>query len=139
MKSKKNSCFRTRSQVPEISLTPLIDTVLVLLIVFMMTAPAMYKTLNLELPTSMSDDQKPDSVEPVTVSIDKNHKLYVNCHGVDKDGFLNYLEKQFTGNQKRAVLIEVDKSVPWGSVVGIIDDIKYLAGVEYVGLPTYDV
>ena len=82
-RNKRHQGAKKRT-VPEIILTPLIDTVLVLLVVFMMTTPLLHNNINVELPTSATDDQTAsnDANQAIVVAIDKNRNCF--CAGRQK-------------------------------------------------------
>lgn len=121
----------------EISLTPLIDTVLVLLITFMVAMPVMQNMLHVELPTGSANDGKKGSGDTdVSVYIDHQRQLYVNDKMIKRADLVSELEKHVGKNRNKVVYVYADKNVIWNDVARVIDDIKYLAGVEYVALPT---
>ena len=125
--------------LPEVTLTPLINTVLVLLVVFMITTPLLQNSIAIELPTSSTNDGKPadaTSEQPITVSIDKGRVLYIDGAQVAKELFFNELEKKLVGKQDTVVYVHADSSIPYGVVISVVDDIKYLGGVKYVALAT---
>lgn len=128
-----------RSVMPEMILTPLIDTVLVLLVVFMMTTPLLHNYIAIELPTSSTNDEAAsaqDKHEAITVSLDKDRTIFINDVKVAPDKFFDELEKKLAGTQERVVFVSADKSIPYGTVIKVVDDIKYLGGVKYVALAT---
>lgn len=121
----------------EISLTPLIDTVLVLLITFMVAMPVMQNMLHVELPTgSANDGKKGGGDTDISVYVDRQRQLYVNEKPVKRSDLVQELEKHVGKNRNKVVYVYADKNVVWNDVAHVIDDIKYLAGVEYVALPT---
>ena len=124
--------------VPEVSLTPLIDTVLVLLVIFMITTPIMQNFINIELPTSSTKDAgaQEEKDTAITVNVDKDQNLFINEVPVKKERFFDELEKRLKGAQERVVFVNADRSIPYGTVLQIVDDIKYLGGVKYVALAT---
>lgn len=128
-----------RSVMPEMILTPLIDTVLVLLVVFMMTTPLLHNYIAIELPTSSTNDEAAsaqDKHEAITVSLDKDRTIFINDVKVTREKFFDELEKKLSGTQERVVFVSADKTIPYGTVIQVVDDIKYLGGVKYVALAT---
>lgn len=123
--------------LPEISLTPLIDAVLVLLIIFMIAMPIMQSAINIELPESATDDtpvkKKRDSI---SVSVNKKKEIFINNIKVTKIHLIDELEKKLKNSQDIVVFVEGDKFAPYGTILEVLDDIKYLAGVKYVALST---
>lgn len=126
------------SVMPEISLTPLIDTVLVLLVIFMITTPIMHNFINIELPTSSTKDAAAEQEQDtaLVVTIDKDKQLFINDTPVTQENFFDELEKKIGNAQERVVFVNADRAIPYGSVIQIVDDIKYLGGVKYVALAT---
>lgn len=127
-----------RPESVEISLTPLIDTVLVLLIIFMVTMPIIQNTIQVELPTSSTNDDTLSTQGPVTVYLDKAQNLFIDEESANAVDFLKTLEKKLAarGEAEQVVLVKADRSVSYGEVVRLVDDIKYLGGVRYVALAT---
>lgn len=126
------------SAIPEISLTPLIDAVLVLLVIFMIATPIMHNSINIELPTSSTKDASAEQEKDtaIVVNIDKDKKLFINDTPVTQEKFFDELEKKLDGAQERVVFVNADRSIPYGTVIQVVDDIKYLGGVKYVALAT---
>lgn len=138
MRRRKSRHSARVSTTPEISLTPLIDTVLVLLVVFMITTPIMHNMINIELPTSSTNDEalEKENDKSIIVYIDKEQNLFINDVKIGKAVFFDELEKKLTSSQESVVFVKADKSIPYGTVIQVVDDIKYLGGVKYVALAT---
>lgn len=135
----KRRSGRSRPVMPEMILTPLIDTVLVLLVVFMLTTPILHNYVAIELPTGSSNDGEVATqagAEALTVSLDKGGAVFINDMKVAREKFFDELEKKLAGAQDRVVFVSADRSIPYGTVIQIVDDIKYLGGVKYVALAT---
>ncbi len=129
----------SKPAMPEMILTPLIDTVLVLLVVFMLTTPILHNYVAIELPTSSSNDGDAAAQAgqgALTVSLDKDRNVFINDSKVSREKFFDELEKKLAGAQDRVVFVSADRSIPYGIVIQIVDDIKYLGGVKYVALAT---
>lgn len=127
-----------RPQSLEITLTPLIDAVLVLLIIFMVAMPIIQNAIKVELPTSSTNDAQERSLEPVTVYFDKARRLFIEDKEVSLDDLLKVLDgvlREREGDD-HIIMVKADQSVSYGDVVKIVDDIKYLGGVKYVALAT---
>lgn len=140
MKRKQRRHRVRNAHNPEVSLTPLIDTVLVLLVIFMIATPIMNNMINIELPSSSTNDETltKESDKSVVVFIDKDQNLFINDTKVIKEQFFDVLEKKLKDSQERVVFVKADKSIPYGTVIQVVDDIKYLGGVEYVALAAQD-
>lgn len=141
-RNRRERSSQKKGAAPELILTPLIDTVLVLLVVFMLTTPLLHNSITVELPTSATNDQSAvdDAQSGITVTIDKNRNLFIGEKPVTRDKFFAELEKKLAQTQSasndRVVFVHADKTIPYGVVIQVVDDIKYLGGVKYVALST---
>ena len=118
----------------EINITPFVDVMLVLLIIFMVTAPMMVQGVNVLLPESSSG---PISSEEnhLVVSIDKDGKIYINDLNVTSDFLGEKLIKILENRAGKEVYLRADKRVSYGVVVHVMSEIKG-AGVEKLGMLT---
>jgi len=121
--------------MPEISLTPLIDTALTLLIIFMITAPMMQNSILVNLPKGKVKEAE-TSVEEFVVAIRKNGKAYFNAVAMSQSQIMSAIEKQIGKGKDKTVIIKADESVNYGKVMNIIDNVKQVKGVGYVALVT---
>jgi len=118
----------------EINVTPFVDVMLVLLIIFMVTAPMMIQGVDVSLPEATSAPMTSEQ-EQLTITIDKNSQVYINDYRV---GIENLKEKliQITKNKKADELyLRADKSVAYGTVVYVMSEIKG-AGIDKLGMIT---
>ena len=118
----------------DINVTPFVDVMLVLLIIFMVTAPMMMQGVDVSLP-EVSSAPLASEQEQMTVTIDKNSQVYINDYRV---GIENLKEKliQITKNKKTDELyLRADKSVAYGTVVYVMSEIKG-AGIDKLGMIT---
>ncbi len=121
--------------MPEISLTPLIDTALVLLVIFMVATPIMKNSLNIDLPKGqMKEEQAATSAS--IVSIDSRERLRLNDESVTLEVLLEKLGRQAKQSKEGRVYIHCDQKAASGTLVRVIDAVKYVAGVEHVVLST---
>lgn len=120
--------------VSEINVTPLVDVMLVLLIIFMVTAPMMTQGLEVDLPetTAKSLNQNED---PVIITLDKDGVIMLGKIKVSQAMFRQQLEKMFGQNKEQPVFLKADKQVAYGVVVSIMADIK-AAGFDKLGMIT---
>lgn len=124
---------RHRRFLAEINVIPLVDVVLVLLIIFMVTAPMLYRGIDIKLPSSSTNTIKPE--ERVILTVEQDQKLYL-----DKDLVgVEQLEQRLRGLKARnpdvAVYLRADRVVPYGTVVRVMDGVKR-SGIEKLGMVT---
>lgn len=118
----------------DINVTPFVDVMLVLLIIFMVTAPMMVQGVDVALP-EVSATPMVTEKENLTVTIDRETNIYINDFQVRMDFLKEKLEKILAGKTDREVFFRADKDVPYGVVVGVMAEIK-AAGVEKLGMVT---
>lgn len=123
------------SLLSDINVTPFVDVMLVLLIIFMVAAPMMVQGVDVSLPETKSADQLDTEQEPLVISIDKNSKVRINDNEVGVDLLGEKLERIFENRASREVFLKADKSVPYGRVVMVMSEIK-ASGVEKLGVVT---
>jgi len=125
---------KNKHLMSDINVTPFVDVMLVLLIIFMVTAPMMVQGVNVSLPETTSE-QLPSKEEPLVITIDINNKVYINDYQVTIDFLQEKLIKIFKGRGDREVYLRADKGIPYGMVVRVMSEIKG-AGVERLGMVT---
>lgn len=118
----------------DINVTPFVDVMLVLLVIFMVTAPMMIEGLNVDLPEATAkplDSEK----EHLIISINKQQQIFINDFEVSVESLRDKLLKILQGRTDRDVYLKADKSIPYGTVVQVMAEIKG-AGVEQLGMIT---
>jgi biopolymer transport protein TolR len=118
----------------EINVTPFVDVMLVLLIIFMVTAPMMIQGVNVSLPEATSGQLSVDK-EQLVISIDKNSRVYINDMPVAFDFLKEKMEKILETRLSREVFLKADKDISYGMVVRVMSELKG-AGVEKLGMVT---
>ena len=128
---------RGRRTINEINMVPFIDVMLVLLIIFMVTAPLIAPSV-IDLPSIGKANMQPDRV--IQVSISKSGKIELKADanaepvkGIAVDNIANLVTKAQKGDAKSAVVISADKAVKYENVVEVMDKLQR-AGVQRVGL-----
>ncbi len=129
--------FRSNGQkrlVSDINVTPLVDVMLVLLIIFMITAPMMTQGLDVDLPetTTKSLRQKEN---PIVVTIDKDGKIMLDKIIVTRALLKQQLERSPSEKKENPIYLKADKNVAYGLVVAVMADIKD-SGFEKLGMIT---
>ncbi len=122
---------RDRGVMSEINVTPLVDVMLVLLIIFMVTAPLLQQGIDVNLPKAKGKDMPPE--ERISLVIKKDQGLYMNDSRVSLEDLRRKLEA--ISKQNPDVFLKADKDVPYGFVVEVMGEIKE-AGIEKLGMVT---
>jgi len=125
--------LRTRrgtAALGEINVTPLVDVVLVLLLVFMVTAPMMSRGIDVALP--VADQPQIEPQERVAVSINAKEQVFVNDRPVNILLLEDQLRGMMEGKTSKVVYLRADEGLRYGKVIQVVDRIKK-AGVEQIG------
>ncbi|MCM0084010.1 protein TolR [Geomonas sp. Red32] len=123
-----------RSTMSQINVTPLVDVMLVLLVIFMVTAPMMQQGVQVNLPKAETKSLAPKE-DTIVVSIEKTGRTFINSNAVDVEQLKDKLNTMLAGREKREVFLKADQAVPYGEVVRVMAQIKG-AGVERLGMVT---
>lgn len=124
---------RVRGALAEINVIPLVDVVLVLLLVFMLTAPMMYRGIDVNLPKTSS---KPTAVEErLVLTVTKDRLLYINDRLLPLATLEPRLRDLLRDRTDKTIFIKADKDLAYGHVVETMDRVRR-AGVERVGMVT---
>ena len=125
---------KRHSVVSEINVTPFVDVMLVLLIIFMVTAPMMTQGVDVDLPetTTRPLRQKDD---PVIITINKKGEIFLDKIKGNQALLKQQLQKMARTDRERPIYLKADKSVPYGLVVSVMADIKE-AGFDKLGMLT---
>jgi len=122
-----------RSQMPELSLTPLIDTFATLLIIFIVAAPMVKNGIRVNLPQGKTKEAS--QTQDLVVSMNKEGQLYFNSFPVERSDLASTVQKALVQKEDAPVYIRADEVVEYGKVIEIVDELK-LAGVAYVAMST---
>jgi biopolymer transport protein TolR len=126
--------FGSERLMSEINVTPFVDVMLVLLIIFMVTAPMMVQGVDVNLPQASAVPLAAKE-DPLVVSIDKEGQVFINDQPV---GVLNLTEKLtaiLSNVEDPRVFLKADREVPYGVVVNVMSRVR-LAGVSTMGMVT---
>ncbi len=118
----------------DINVTPFVDVMLVLLIIFMVTAPMMMQGVDVSLPEATAEPLESEK-EHLIITIDQQDRVFINDFQVTLDGLGEKLKKILEGRSDREVYLKADKDRFYGTVVQVMAEIKE-AGVEKLGLVT---
>lgn len=118
----------------EINVTPFVDVMLVLLIIFMVTAPMMVQGVDVDLPKATSKALK-GSEERLIISIDNENQVFINEQVVSVEFLTQKLQAILENLDEKNVYLRADKKVPYGIVVNVISKVKK-AGIDSLGMIT---
>ncbi len=121
-----------KGYVADINVTPFVDVMLVLLIIFMVTAPMMTEGLDVDLPQTQAVQSLPTDSDNVVLTVKKDGTIFLNEFRTPLDTLAAQLVA-VVKNQNRRLFLQADKDVPYGVVVDIMGRIK-AAGIEQMGL-----
>lgn len=127
----KRKSVRLSSNMSEINVTPLVDVMLVLLVIFMVTAPMMQSGINVNLPDA--ETRTNPSSGGVILTITKERYVYVGDEIINIHLLESQLQNIFVNQDKKVVFLKADKDVNYGFVISVMDIIKQ-AGIETVGM-----
>ena len=132
--------MRKRRAVAEINVVPYIDVMLVLLVIFMVTAPMLMQGVKVDLPDAAAEPVNNQDSEPLIVSIDSAGRLYLNVGGDEKQALELATVKQRVSavlrrDPKKPVMVWGDQTVSYGAVVTLMTALQE-SGAPSVGLVT---
>lgn len=123
-----------RQVMSQINVTPFVDVMLVLLVIFMITAPMMQQGMQVNLPKTEAKAMTIKD-EPVIVTIDKNGRAFLDKQEIPPGQLKSKLTAVFGSKSKKEVFLKADRDVPYGEVIRAMAEIKG-AGVERLGMLT---
>ncbi|MEE8303643.1 MAG: biopolymer transporter ExbD [Candidatus Tectomicrobia bacterium] len=123
-----------RTTLSEINVTPLVDVMLVLLIIFMITAPMLQHEISVNLPVATGTVQPQPSTQ-VVLTITKHGKIYLNQTAYTLKALRPKLQALYKTRRNRDIYLQADADVPYGTVVRVMDEVKK-AGILKLGMIT---
>jgi biopolymer transport protein TolR len=124
---------RTQTSLAEINVTPFVDVVLVLLIIFMLTAPILQSGIEVDLPKTRT--VRAISEERVVVTVDKKQTVYVGNDPVNIHRLGSAVLDRMRGDKTSPVYLRCDQAVPFGAFAKVIDSLKQ-AGITNINIVT---
>ena len=124
---------RTQTSLADINVTPLVDVVLVLLIIFMVTAPVLQSGIEVNVPHTRT--VKEITEERLVISIDKSQKVFLGNDPININQIGPQLRKRIRDPQHQAIYLRSDEDVPFGAFATVMDAIKS-SGISNVSIVT---
>jgi len=128
-----NNKGRTQSSLSEINITPFVDVVLVLLVMFMVTAPILQSGIEVELPKTKT--VKEISEERLVITIDKDQRVFLGNDPININEIADRLHEKIRDPQGQSVFIRSDENVPFGAFATVMDAVKQ-TGITNVSIVT---
>lgn len=128
-----NKMGRTESSLSDINVTPFVDVVLVLLIIFMVTAPVLQSGIEVSVPKTKT--VKEISEDRVTITITKGQEVYINNDHVKLDEVADKLRQRFRDPRGQSVYVRADQDVAFGAFATVMSAVKQ-SGITNVSIVT---
>ncbi len=126
---------RSSGEMLDISMTPLIDTALTLLIMFMIATPMIQNAIRVSLPKGRAKEDV-GAQQELVVYVDKDKKLFFNGAELSDEKIVAQLKERVGTDQNKLVYVKADQAVPYGTVLELVDRIKVVGGISHVVLAT---
>jgi biopolymer transport protein TolR len=118
----------------DINVVPLVDVMLVLLIIFMVTAPMMMVGVEVNLPQTKAQSIKTQE-DPLILTVSKNGEIFLEEHAMKLEELGSKIETIFKYRRDKEVILRADKDIPYGFVINVMAEVKR-AGVAKLGMVT---
>lgn len=128
-----NNKGRTQSSLSDINVTPFVDVVLVLLVMFMVTAPILQSGIEVEVPKTKT--VKEISEERLVITIDKDQRVFLGNDPININEIADRLHEKIRDPQGQSVFIRSDENVPFGAFATVMDAVKQ-TGITNVSIVT---
>lgn len=125
---------RRKGFMSEINVTPLVDVMLVLLIIFMVTAPMMTQGIHVNLPKTKTRYMK-SKEEPLVLTINRKREVFLENRRMEMKDLETKIKKIFENRRDKEILLRADKDVPYGFVIQVMARVKR-AGINKLGMVT---
>jgi len=129
-----NSSGNGKKFMSDINVTPFVDVMLVLLIIFMVTAPMMMQGVDVNLPQTTTKNIKTRE-DPLILTVNKQREILLESHKVTLEDLETKVKAIFRYRREKEVLLRADRDVPYGYVIKVIAGIKR-AGIDKLGMVT---
>ncbi len=118
----------------DINVTPLVDVMLVLLIIFMVTAPMLMQGVEVNLPKTTAKRIKTHE-DPLILTVNNKKQIFLETHPLELDNLEEKIRKIFENRREKEILLRADEDVPYGFVIKVVSRIKR-AGIDKLGMVT---
>ncbi|MDI6797211.1 MAG: protein TolR [Desulfatibacillaceae bacterium] len=122
------------SLMSEINVTPFVDVMLVLLIIFMVTAPLMMQGVNVDLPQTSAQAMESEE-DNLVITVNKDGEIFLNEYKTDVDALMDRLSRIYAVRPDQRVYLQADRTVPYGLVARVMADVK-ASGFSRLGVVT---
>jgi biopolymer transport protein TolR len=119
----------------DINVTPLVDVMLVLLIIFMIAAPMLHQGIEVALPKAEAANLPMNMEDPLIVSVDRTGSIFVRETPVEIEGLVEQLKQEISSRGNDTVFLKGDREVPYGRVIEVLD-VLHRGGIVHVGMVT---
>lgn len=119
--------------VSEINVTPFVDVMLVLLIIFMVATPMMTEGLEVDLPQTKQVEVLPSDVEHMILTVKRDGKIYLEEYAIDNVNDLEGYLQRLVKDKNKTLFMQADREVPYGIVVEVMGQVK-AAGIDNLGV-----
>jgi len=128
-----NARGRTQSSLSDINVTPFVDVVLVLLVIFMITAPVLQSGVEVAVPKTRT--VKEISEERLVISIDRQQRVYLGNEAININQIGARLREKIRDPERQSIYLRADENVPFGAFATVMDAVKQ-AGISNVSIVT---
>lgn len=119
--------------IAEINVTPMVDVMLVLLIIFMVSAPLLSSGVPIDLPDSKAKAIQSEDNKPIEITVDKDGKVYLADTEIKKGALVSVLKASVEGDQERRIYVRADQTIDYGKVMDVLGQLNS-AGFRKVAL-----
>jgi len=123
----------TQTSLSEINMVPFVDVVLVLLIIFMITAPILQSGIEVDVPKTRT--VKEINQERLVVTVDKAQRIYLGNEPINIHQLGSRIKAQLKGSQQQGVFLRCDETVPFGSFASVVDALRQ-SGINNISIVT---
>ncbi len=123
------------SVLADINVTPLVDVMLVLLIIFMITAPMLHQGIEVALPRAEAEAMQLEVDDPIVLSINRDGIVYIQDEPVHPTQLVERLQPLVEARRGEAVFLKGDRELAYGRVIEVLD-LLHRGGIEHIGMVT---